>query len=154
MSPPKTTRSPATAPPGANETLPPHTMTSPDTRAAMRTSASTETTRPGTSWDTTMSRRTEVMEPGAAQTAPAAPKRRIPLARTQRRRAALIEAPGSGLASGSASQHAAEAQSERRQEQERDDPHRPVLAHPFRQGLEGRRRELQKVGGPADRGAS
>ena len=33
-------------------------------------------------------------------------------------------------------------------------PRAAVLAHPLREGLEGRRRKAQEVGGPADRGAN
>ena len=121
--PPKTTRSPATDPPGRErDVAAPDDRRRRTTRAAMRTSASTDDDAAGQRpAETTRSRRTEVMEPGAAPTAPAARKRRSPRARTQRSRAALIEAPGQDLRPGARASTRLD-RARRRQEQERGDP--------------------------------
>src|SRR5262245_49984899 len=90
MLPPKTTRSPETSPPGANDTFPPQTITSPDMRAAIRTLERTATTRPGRSCEMTTSCRTEVIEPGTAYREADAPETSRK-ARTTGRRTALID---------------------------------------------------------------
>ena len=125
-------------------------MTSPETRAAIRTSASTATTRPGSACDTTTSRRTEVI--GAARPrgdAEAGGDSRESEEERDR------EAPrGLISAAGSAGEHADEAQREpERSSSERDEAQRAVLAQPLRERLEAGRRDAEEIGAqrPAER---